>query len=175
MRRDVPFYGGRPIERADGESPRAALARRAREKIGRASGRDMSTVSDTESLDLIEYMLFPNMVPGAASPCRSATGSARLATTRRSRSWRSCSSFPKPPTEAIPSLPPSTGSREDEPWSAAAEMGSAAMVADQDTDNLMRIQRGLRATKKPGVTLARYQESRIRHFHQTLDRYMGRS
>jgi hypothetical protein len=48
------------------------------------------------------------------------------------------------------------------------------MVADQDTDNLMRIQRGLRASKKPGVTLARYQESRIRHYHETLDAYMAR-
>ena len=54
-------------------------------------------------------------------------------------------------------------------WKDAPELGSAAMVADQDTDNLMRIQRGLKASKKPGVTLARYQESRIRHFHETLD------
>ena len=49
------------------------------------------------------------------------------------------------------------------------------MVADQDTDNLMRIQRGLRTSRKPGVTLASYQESRIRHFHGTLDDYMTRS
>jgi hypothetical protein len=37
----------------------------------------------------------------------------------------------------------------------------------------MRIQKGLRTSRKPGVTLARYQESRIRHFHATLDSYMG--
>ena len=53
-----------------------------------------------------------------------------------------------------------------------SQMASAARVADQDTDNLKRIQRRLRASKKPGVTLAAYQESRIRHFHETLDRYM---
>jgi hypothetical protein len=47
------------------------------------------------------------------------------------------------------------------------------MVADQDTENLRRIQKGLRTSRKPGVTLARYQESRIRHFHSTLDSYMG--
>ena len=63
---------------------------------------------------------------------------------------------------------------EDESWSNAPELGSAAMVADQDTENLKRIQRGLRASKKPGVTLARYQESRIRHYHETLDAYMAR-
>jgi Ring hydroxylating alpha subunit (catalytic domain) len=59
-------------------------------------------------------------------------------------------------------------------WAEAPELGSAAMVADQDSDNLMWIQKGLRASKKPGVTLARYQESRIRHFHDTLDAYMAR-
>ena len=61
----------------------------------------------------------------------------------------------------------------DQKWSDAPELGSAAMVADQDTDNLMRIQKGLRTSRKPGVTLARYQESRIRHFHETLDAYMN--
>lgn len=43
------------------------------------------------------------------------------------------------------------------------------MVADQDTDNLRRTRRGLKASRKPGVALARYKESRIRHFHETLD------
>ena len=37
-----------------------------------------------------------------------------------------------------------------------------------------RIQKGLKAIAKQGVTLANYQESRIRHFHQTLDRYVDR-
>ena len=47
------------------------------------------------------------------------------------------------------------------------------MVVDQDTDNLIRIQRGLQANKRGSVTLAAYQESRIRHFHQTLEHYLG--
>ena len=56
----------------------------------------------------------------------------------------------------------------------AAELGSAAMVADQDTENLKRIQRGIRASKKPGATMSVYQESRIRHFHKTLEAYMAK-
>jgi len=62
---------------------------------------------------------------------------------------------------------------EDDPWSSVEAMGSAAKVVDQDTDNLMRIQKGLRTTRKAGATLANYQESRIRHFHATLDAYMA--
>jgi hypothetical protein len=61
----------------------------------------------------------------------------------------------------------------DDTWAMATELGQGAMVADQDTDNLKRIQKGLRTSNK-GVTLSRYQESRIRHFHETLDAYMAR-
>ena len=70
MRRDVPFFAGKPIEVGEGETARGKLAQRAREKISRSIGRDMSALSDSESLDLIEYMLFPNMVPwgGQALP-----------------------------------------------------------------------------------------------------------
>jgi hypothetical protein len=35
------------------------------------------------------------------------------------------------------------------------------------------VQRGLHAARKPGITLANYQESRIRHFHGTLDGYIS--
>jgi len=174
MRRDVPFYGGRPIELAEGESPRAALAQRAREKIGRASGRDMSAVSDTESLDLIEYMLFPNMVHWGGQSLPICYRFRPLGDNPEKSIMEIMFLFSKAPDRSHPEPAAIHWLAEDEPWSAAKEMGSAAMVADQDTDNLMRIQRGLRATKKAGVTLARYQEIRIRHFHQTLDGYMGR-
>ena len=173
MRRDVPFYAGRPIEVGEGTAARAELARRARDKIGRSSGRDMSAVSDSEALDLIEYMLFPNMVPW---------GGQSLPLTYRFRPYKDDPErcvmeimflFSKAPDGSHPAPAEVRWLSEDEPWSTAREMGSAAMVADQDTDNLKRIQRGLCATKKPGVTLARYQESRIRHFHQTSDAYMA--
>jgi hypothetical protein len=174
MRRDVPFFAGKPIEPGPGESARGKLAERAREKISKSSGRDMSALSDTESLDLIEYMLFPNMVPW---------GGQALPITYRFRPYRDDPErslmeimflFAKAPDGSHPPPAPMRLLREDQNWSDAPELGSAARVADQDTDNLMRIQRGLRTSRKPGVTLARYQESRIRHYHETLDDYMRR-
>lgn len=36
-----------------------------------------------------------------------------------------------------------------------------------------RVQIGLETTVKPGVTLANYQESKVRWFHNMLDRYLG--
>ena len=46
-----------PIEVADGEGARPKLAERARQRISRSTNRDLSELSDSESLDLIEYML----------------------------------------------------------------------------------------------------------------------
>ena len=45
-------------------------------------------------------------------------------------------------------------------------------MLDQDKTNMAAVQEGLNATYKPGVTLANYQENRIRHFHQTLVTYL---
>ena len=83
--------------------------------------------------------------------------------------------FSKAPDGSHPTPATMTMLGPDQKWADAPELGSAAMVADQDTDNLMRIQRGLRTSRKPGVTLTQYQESRIRHFHATLDAYMSAS
>ncbi len=173
MRRDVPFFGGQPIEVADGETARAKLATRSREKIARSTQLDMSSLSDSESLDLIEYMLFPNMVPW---------GGQALPITYRFRPngddpetsiMEIMLLFSKSPDGSHPPPAAMTVLGADQKWADAPELGSAAMVADQDTENLRRIQKGLRTSRKPGVTLARYQESRIRHFHSTLDSYMG--
>ena len=174
MRRDVPFFAGKPIEVGPGETARGKLAERARQKISRSIGRDMSGLSDTESLDLIEYMLFPNMVPwgGQALPItyRFRPNGDDPTTSLMEIMFL----FSKAPDGSHPPPAPMTMLGPDQKWAEAPELGSAAMIVDQDTDNLMRIQRGLRASRKPGVTLARYQESRIRHFHATLDDYMAR-
>lgn len=174
MRRDVPFFGGREIECGEGETARGKLAERSREKISRSSRTDMSNLSDSEALDLIEYLLFPNMVPW---------GGQALPITYRFRPNGDDSEssimeimflFAKAPDGSHPPAAPMRMLGPDQDWKDAPELGSAAMVADQDSENLRRIQKGLRATRKPGATLARYQESRIRHFHETLDAYMAK-
>lgn len=61
----------------------------------------------------------------------------------------------------------------DESWTNAPELGGLGAVFDQDTSNLRRIQQGLKASAKSGITLGRYQESRIRHFHQVWESYIN--
>ena len=41
----------------------------------------------------------------------------------------------------------------DEPWTDAPELGMLAKVFEQDSFNMPKVQRGLEATAKPGVTL----------------------
>jgi len=46
-------------------------------------------------------------------------------------------------------------------------------IFDQDTGNMGWMQEGMGAARKKSATLANYQESRIRHMHRTLDKYLA--
>ena len=46
-------------------------------------------------------------------------------------------------------------------------------VYDQDTGNLALQQQGFKTSRKQGLTLGNYQESRIRRVHMTLDEFMS--
>jgi hypothetical protein len=69
-----------------------------------------------------------------------------------------------------PAKPLYLGIEDD--WSSVSELGRLAGIFEQDMSNLGAVQRGLEASVKAGVTLARYQESRIRHYLQRLDDYI---
>jgi hypothetical protein len=62
----------------------------------------------------------------------------------------------------------------DDDWTEAPELGMLGRVFNQDTFNLPKVQLGLHSLTKPGVTLARYQETKIRHFHHLLEQYLDR-
>jgi hypothetical protein len=63
--------------------------------------------------------------------------------------------------------------RDDQPWSDATELPVLGPVIDQDMGNMPFVQAGLAASATGRVHLGAYQEIRIRHFHQTLDRYLA--
>jgi hypothetical protein len=61
----------------------------------------------------------------------------------------------------------------DQSYSTVPQFGPFGLVMDQDVNNMARVQRGMRAADKSGVTLGNYQESMIRWHHHMLDRYMA--
>ena len=62
---------------------------------------------------------------------------------------------------------------DDELFSQAPELGEKlGTIFDQDLFNMPKIQSGMHNLPDGEVVLANYHEVRIRHFHQTLDRYI---
>ncbi|MFA5885423.1 MAG: SRPBCC family protein, partial [Acidimicrobiia bacterium] len=151
---------------------RGVLGDRMRATLEHRTGRDFSHLSDSEALDGIEYFLFPNFVPwgGYLTPL-----------VYRFRPWgddpgrclmevmllEPLPAGPRPAPAALRFL------GDGEAFASAPELGFLGPILDQDTRTVARVQRGLRASRRPETTLARYQEVRIRHFHEVLGEYVA--
>jgi phenylpropionate dioxygenase-like ring-hydroxylating dioxygenase large terminal subunit len=153
----------------EGDTARRSLADAVRGQLARVAGREIHC-SDSEAIDAIQYYVFPNFVPwGGYAPIvyrfrpngndhRSSVMDMMLLSPYRSDE------------RPDPAKPLYLGIEDD--WSSVSELGRLAGIFEQDMSNLGAVQRGLEASVKAGVTLARYQESRIRHYLQRLDDYI---
>ncbi|WP_106401251.1 aromatic ring-hydroxylating oxygenase subunit alpha [Actinocorallia populi] len=158
-----------------GSTARRVLADRVRASLHRRTGRDHAHITDAEALDGIEYFLFPNFMPWGGyltsfayrfRPDGNDPGSCVIDIMVLEPVPQD---GPRPPAAKTRYLGP------DESWTDAPELGVFGRVFNQDGARFARVQRGLRASVRTSGTLARYQESRIRHFHATLDAYFTRS
>lgn len=167
------FTQGRAgAERDPDRPPRAALADFLRGAVGGAMGIDLTGASDAEVLDGVQYFVFPNWFPWAGV----VNG---IQYRFRPNGFDPHSSIldvrlmlpiptgaPRPPAAPLRKLGP------DESFSTVAELGNLGAIFDQDEANLRAMQRGMQTTTRTGLVFGDYQESRIRHFHQLLDRWM---
>ncbi len=167
--------GSAGITLAEGQTARHALAAKNRKLYLDDLGYDSSEVTDSELLDAYTYNVFPNVSPwGGFSPniCyRWRPWPDQNATLMEVRLlMRPPKGQPKPAAAEMLFL------GEDEPWSSFTGWGGLGAVFDQDMANLPYVQEGLHASPNNRVELGHYQESRIRQFHQTLEKYLaGRS
>ncbi|MHA7834680.1 MAG: aromatic ring-hydroxylating oxygenase subunit alpha [Algiphilus sp.] len=76
------------------------------------------------------------------------------------------------PDEPCPKAPPVNRLGDDEPFENATELAALGTVFDQDMGNLPAMTKGLKSSGRGQIQLAHYQETRIRHHHRTLDRYL---
>ena len=158
----------------EGMTAREFMAEVNRKAFGAMGQEDLGDATDAEVLDAIVYNVFPNFAPwGGYNP-------------NIIYRWRpngddpnSCimevmillpypKSGPRPAPVEVKWLEP------EDSWTKAPELGALGEVFDQDMGNLPYVQRGLRAlaAENGKVTFARYQESRIRHFHGLLQAYL---
>lgn len=135
---------------------------------------DLSTVSNSEMLDSIEYYLFPNacFFPGIGIPLiyrfRPIDADHCLHDILMLKPCPA-NGEPPPPAEVI-----KLGLNDSYTTVPAFAATGLAHVLDQDTENFKRQRAGMKAAVKVGQTLGNYQEVRIRHLHNTLNTYLER-
>ena len=179
------FYtagAGRDLSSADGQTPevpngstaRTELAAQMRAALSAQFGTGNDEWTDSELLDGIQYFVFPNFYV-FAGPRTNAVYRFRpngndpdscIAEVFLLAQQPADGSHPKPPAPRW--LQPG------ETFSDIKEIGLLGPVFDQDMANMPYIQEGLKTLRRPGITLARYQENRIRHYHQILDEWLAR-
>lgn len=156
----------------DGQTARKFLADANRKKFLDDMGYDSSDACDSEMLDAFTYNVFPNLSPwggfGGNIVYRWRPWPDQNATLMEVRILaRPAKGEPRPRAAEMRFL------SDDEPWTSVTEWGMLGAVFEQDMANLPYVQDGLIASANNRVELGHYQESRIRHFHQTLDKYLS--
>jgi phenylpropionate dioxygenase-like ring-hydroxylating dioxygenase large terminal subunit len=157
------------MELPEGTRARAMLAEGARMALRSIVGED-TTISDASVSDSIYYTLFPNFHPWGGY--NRIVYRFRPYKNQHDKSIMECYylspySGERPPPAKIHWL------AEDQHWTEAEELGVLAKVFTQDTFNLPHVQTGLEAAQYDEVVLARYQETKIRHFHHLLSQWIG--
>lgn len=157
-----------------GGTARATLVRASRARLENGLGLDTRRFSDAEVQDVIQYSLFPNAVlfGGLGSPL--FYRARPDGNDPESCLFEVMLLLPVAPGAERPAPFKKRWLERHEKWSDVPELSFFGPVLDEDQEIMPRVQRGLRAARKPGVTLALYQESRIRHFRRTLERYVPR-
>lgn len=172
--RSLGFSLPKDVALPQGETARAFASRYLRDTVSKRYHFNLSDFSDSEVFDATSYSIFPN---GTFWPGISANYIYRFRPFGMDpnrcffdlmllRPLTPGTKAPEPP--AVVRL----GSRES--YVSVADMNSElGVVFDQDTTNLAQQQRGFFASKKGRETLGNYQEIRIRHLHNVIDRYLA--
>ena len=157
----------------DGVTARAYAAEQNRKALGAEDGHDYSACSDAEMGDALLYNVWPNMSfwagynpnlvyrwrPNGRDPDSGIMDVIMLK--------RVPKEGPRPKPVPVHEL------GEDEPWSAATELGGLVGIFEQDMGNLPYVQEGLRSSGNGLVHFGRYSEMRIRHLHHMIERYIA--
>jgi len=153
---------------------RIAGAQANRDALGEKYGMDLSEFSECEMMDSIEYYLFPNMFifPGITLPM---IYRFRPADDDVDTCWFDLMFLrPLKDGEMHPEPPECVNLDVYETYATVPNMNPGlAIVYEQDTSNMEAQQKGFKASKKRGETLANFQEARTRQVHITLDKYLN--
>jgi phenylpropionate dioxygenase-like ring-hydroxylating dioxygenase large terminal subunit len=161
-----------PTEGSDTDGWRAATADARRMALRRTVGDrlDVDAICDAELVDAIYYTVFPNWHPWG---CFNALNYR----------FRPYGDDPEACIFEVMLLVPSPGERRpapapiqwlgfDDDWTLAPALGPLVKIFQQDSLNLPWVQRGLHNLQSGSVVLGQYGESKVRHFHALLQRWL---
>jgi len=158
----------------DGMSAREYIARRNSEEFSKNHDRELAGFATmSERMDSILYSVFPNFAPWAGFH-PNITYRFRPNGDDHTTALMEIMVICQLPTGAErPKDVPVRRLGEDELFSEAPELGvGLGTIFDQDLFNMPKIQKGMQSVKSGELVLANYHEVRIRHFHQTIDKYI---
>ena len=136
-------------------------------------GGDYSHLSESMTLDSIEYFLFPNafLFPGLQLPM---IYRFRPDPDSVDHSYFDLLMMRPRPVDGPAPLPPDVIELDvDDSYSIAEGLGGLGRVYDQDTANMAAQTRGFRSSRKRGQTLGNYQEVRGRHLQMRVRDFVG--
>jgi phenylpropionate dioxygenase-like ring-hydroxylating dioxygenase large terminal subunit len=156
-------------------SPRVQIATWRRQMMAAGLGRDMSAWPDTTLLDSIQYYSFPNFCPWYGEGLPLTYQFLPYGTDPNESIMDLRLTAPLPGGGVRPPSAPIIELDFDQPFSDCPAMGLLSRIFDQDMGNLPLVQAGMKAAAadRAYTTLGRYQEQRIAHFHEVLDRTLG--
>ena len=160
-------------ELAEGVRARDEYAKIVQRQMGEQYGHDFTHLSESMTLDSIEYFLFPNafFFPGLQL---SMVYRFRPDPTSVDASYFDLLMMrPRPAGERAPAPPPVLELGIDDSYTNAAGLGALGRVYDQDTANMAAQTRGFRSSHKRGQTLGNYQEVRARHLEERVRDHVG--
>ena len=180
---DTIFYGSGRVEAEDkiivpeGAEARKVGAQAMRDAFSEADGHDYSDKSDAEMLDAIVYNVFPNFSPWGGFP-RNLIYRFRPNGTREDSAIMEAIFLQRnhidPEKQEKYEPIPIHYLNEDENWDDAEELTGIGFIFDQDMSNIPEVERGIRTKKGGKIVYANYQESRLRHYHNTIDKYISK-
>ena len=150
-----------------GMRARAALAEASRQALKPVVGN--RPVADSEVSDSVYYTMFPNFHPWGGF--NRIVYRFRPYGDHHDKSIMECY-YLSPFAGERPAPATTHWLNEADDWSEAVELGALAKVFQQDSFNLPKVQTGLEAAQFTEVVLARYQESKVRHFHELYARWL---
>lgn len=156
-----------------GERARDIYAEIVQQQMSEMYGHDYSHLSQSMTLDSIEYFVFPNafFFPGLQLPM---VYRFRPDPDSIDHSYFDLLMMrPRPADGPVPAPPPVIELDVDDSYSLAEGLGGLGRVYDQDTANMAAQTRGFRASRKRGQTLGNYQEVRARHLQERVRDFVG--